>query len=72
MSKEDLGPGTWDYELRKHFEAFTKVAWVAFNNASERMRKEGHENKVSKIKWREYVIWDMQRRHEKELTGEDR
>jgi hypothetical protein len=54
---EDV-PGTWAYELKKH--------WDAFNAACEYMRGRGHENKISAYKWREYVLWDMQRRHDEE------
>lgn len=31
------------------------------------MRKEGHENKIDRLKWREYVLWDMQKKHDEEI-----
>lgn len=63
-------PGTWAYELREHFKAFSDACWVSFNNACEDMRKHGHENKVDALKWREYVLWDMQKKHEIEVGYE--
>lgn len=66
---EDV-PGTWSNELRKHFDAFTKYCWLGFNKACEEMREKGHENKVPKMEWREYVLWDMQKKHEEEKNKE--
>lgn len=70
MSEKDLGPGTWDYELRKHFEYFTAACWRCFNAAVEEMREKGHQNKVTKEAWRDFVIYDMQRRHDEEVKNE--
>lgn len=36
----------------------------------ELMRELGHENKIDRFKWREYVLWDMQKKHEEEVTEE--
>lgn len=60
-------PSTWAYELRQHFNAFSEYCWKGFNSACEEMRKIGHENKVDRLKWREYVLWDMQKKHKKEV-----
>ena len=70
MSDKDLGPGTWDHELRKHFDCFSEACWRVFNQATEEMREIGHQNKVTKEAWREYVIYDMQRRHDEEVKNE--
>lgn len=59
-------PGTWANELKNHWEAFSSVCWIAFNAACDEMCEKGHENKISKYKWREYVLSDMQRRHDEE------
>ena len=61
-------PGTWSYILKNHFDAFTQGCWKAFNTACEDMREKGHENKVPKMKWREYVLWDMQKKHDEEVS----
>ncbi len=58
--------GTWSSELKKHFDAFSNACWISFNAACEDMRLHGHENKVDKFKWREYVLWDMQQKHDRE------
>ena len=59
-------PGTWAYELKQHYDAFCGACWKGFNAACEDMRAKGHENKVGRMEWREYVLWDMQRRHNEE------
>lgn len=65
---EENGLGTWDYELQEHFKAFTAFCWEGLNASCNEMVEEGHEGKVPFYKWREYVIYDMQRRHDKEKT----
>lgn len=62
-------PGTWAYELKEHWDLFTDSVWRAFSAFEEETRKIGHENKVDKFKWREYLLWDMQRRHEEEIAN---
>ena len=68
----EIVPGTWAYELREHFEAFTKYCWDGFNRCCEEMREKGHENNVDRLKWREYVLWDMQKKHRAEVKNERR
>lgn len=58
--------GTWAYTLKEHWDDFTNHSWQAFSVFEEETRKLGHENKIDKFKWREYLLWDMQRRHEEE------
>lgn len=67
MNVED-DPTTWAYELKQHWDSFSDGCWISFNKICEVMRENGHENKIDRIKWREYVLWDMQRRHDKEKT----
>lgn len=64
-------PNTWAHTLKEHWKIFTDHTWHAFSVFEEETRKIGHENKVDKMKWREYLIWDMQRRHEEEKNGMD-
>lgn len=59
-------PGTWAHELRRHFEAFSSGCWRAFNHAADAMN-EANEGKVDRLKWREYVLWDMRQKHDKEM-----
>lgn len=66
MDEFENVPGTWSYELKKHWDAFSENCWKGFNSCCEEMRKTGHENKISKESWRQYLIWDMQRRHDEE------
>ena len=54
-------PGTWAHELKNH--------WDAFDNICKIMNDKGNEDKVDYFKWREYVLWDMQRRHNEEVNG---
>lgn len=61
-------PDTWAYELREHFNAFSRCCWEGFNSACEEMVRIGHENKINSLKWREYVLWDMQKKHDAELN----
>jgi len=61
MTNFDNIPGTWACELKQHFLAFSHACWIGFNNACEDMRKNSHENEVDRIKWREYVLLDMQK-----------
>ena len=76
MSNENIDyekvPGTWAHELREHFEAFSQHAWDGFNRCCEEMRKNGHENKIDRFKWRAYVLWDMQKKHDEEVNGMDK
>jgi len=61
-------PTTWEYNLNEHWIAFSALAWKGFSIFEEETRKIGHENKVDKFKWREYLIWDMQRRNDEEMS----
>ena len=70
MNVED-DPSTWAYALKNHWDVFTKHTWEAFSHFEEETRKIGHENKVDKMKWREYLLWDMQKRHDEEKNGMD-
>lgn len=63
-------PSTWEHTLKTHWDIFTEYTWKAFSVFEEETRKIGHENKVDKLKWREYLLWDMQRRHEEEKNGD--
>lgn len=58
-------PGTWSYELNEHFKGFSQYCWDGFDKCSESMREEG----VDKMNWREYLLHDMQRRHDFEKGG---
>lgn len=69
MSWIDGEPQTWEEVLREHWEIFCKHTWYGFSVFEEETRRIGHENKVTKMQWREYLIWDMQRRHEEEKNG---
>lgn len=60
-------PTTWAYGLRAHFNAFSEGCWRSFNLVCDEMNRLGHENKLNKFKWREYVLWDMQQKHEEEM-----
>lgn len=60
-------PGTWAHTLKEHWDIFTNHTWYAFSKFEEETRKIGHENNVNKFKWREYLLWDMQRRHDEEV-----
>lgn len=51
-------PGTWAYELDQH--------WKAFNACVNEMWVCGHEKKIDYWLWRDYVLWDMQKRHNDE------
>ena len=70
MNIED-DPSTWEHTLKAHWNTFTEFAWRGFSVFEEETRKIGHENKVDKLKWREYLLWDMQRRHEEEKNGNE-
>lgn len=59
-------PETWAFELKKHWDIFTEHTWKVFLAFEEETRKIGHELKIDKFKWREYLLWDMLRRHEEE------
>ena len=59
---------TWEDELKKHWDIFTEFAWIGFSAFEEETRKIGHESKVTKMKWREYLIHDLQRRHNEEVS----
>lgn len=65
---EDI-PGTWSHELKNHFKAFLNLCWEGLNRSSDLMLKEGHDNKIDRLKWREYVLYDMQKRHDFEVNG---
>lgn len=60
MNKEEINyenvPGTWAKVLYDN--------WLAFNDVVRGMDDSG--GKVPHEKWREYILWDMQRRHEEE------
>lgn len=51
---ENCGP-TWEEILNRN--------WTSFNLVCADMNEKGHDNKLDPIAWREYVLWDMQRRH---------
>jgi len=57
--------GTWAYELRQHFDAFSNACWKGFNSACEAMKDEP----MDKYKWRGYVLWDMQKKHREEVKS---
>jgi hypothetical protein len=50
-------PGTWAYEMKNN--------WLAFNSVCDEMQ-DGYEKRVDRIIFREFVLKDMQERHEKE------
>ncbi|MBS3903764.1 MAG: hypothetical protein KGZ39_00375 [Simkania sp.] len=58
-------PGTWAYELKNHWEVFSAYCWKTFNKCSEHTVEEN----VDFLKWREYMLWDMCRRHKEELQN---
>jgi len=58
--------GTWAHELREHFNGFSQFVWDGFDRAIELMRDKGGMKAVDKFAWREYVLWDMQNKHDKE------
>ena len=68
---EDLGkdfeqvPGTWAYELKNHWDKFSQGCWRSFNICSQELLEEN----VDFMKWREYMLWDMCRRHKEELKN---
>ena len=62
-------PGTWAHTLKEHWDIFTEHTWRAFSVFEEETRKIAHENKIDKFKWREYLLWDMRKRHEEEKMG---
>jgi hypothetical protein len=64
-------PGTWAHALREHFNAFTLHCWRGFDASCELMREIGHENKIDRYKWRDYVLWDMKRMHDEEVKKRD-
>jgi hypothetical protein len=57
-------PGTWAYELEQ--------PWKAFNACVYEMWEYGHDKKVPYLNWREYVLWDMQRKHNEEKDQEEK
>lgn len=65
-------PGTWAIELKNHWDHFTDYTWVGFEMFVDDSLKRGHQNKIDKMKWREYLIWDLQRRHQEEVDGMDK
>jgi len=67
---EENDPLTWEFSLKEHWNIFTEFAWKGFYAFEEETRKIGHENKIDKFKWREYLIWDLQRRHNEEVNKE--
>lgn len=66
LAEVENDPSTWAYILKKHWDDFSESCWSAFNKFCEDTCREGHDNKISVLKWREYVLWDMKRRHHKE------
>jgi hypothetical protein len=53
-------PGTWAHAL--------KANWLAFNEVVRKM--DDSNGKVPHERWREYILWDMQRRHDEEMKNE--
>jgi hypothetical protein len=64
-------PGTWAFELKKHFQAFTDSLWITFNKIIEKM----NENELPTLtpeerekfifqNFRSYILYDMQKRHD--------
>ena len=49
-------PGTWAKVLKDN--------WLAFNDVVRMM--DDSNGKVPHEKWRDYILWDMRRRHEEE------
>ncbi len=60
-SKEEV---TWEIILNAHWKAFTDYLWMAFNKYVAEM--DDSDGKVPFEKWREYILYDMQRRHDEE------
>jgi hypothetical protein len=50
-------PGTYAWHLYEH--------WKAFNSSVDAMLM--GDTKMNRYKFREYMLWDMQRRHEMEV-----
>ena len=55
INYEDV-PGTWAKVLKDNWDAFNDVV---------RMMDDSN-GKVSHKKWREYILWDMQKRHDED------
>ena len=64
-------PGTWAFELKQHYDKFNEFLWKEFNKYCHISNEKGHNNVVEYNKWREYILWDMQRRHTQEVNGEE-
>jgi hypothetical protein len=58
-------PGTWAFELKNHWDAFSDLAWRAFDKYVDSTRGLS----LDKMKWREYLLWDMCRRHKEEVKN---
>lgn len=61
MNYEEV-PGTWAFELKDHWKAFCAI--------SDLINEKGNQGKVDRLKFREYLLWDMQNRHEKEVNDQ--
>ena len=59
MSGFEEIPGTWAHILDQHWIHFNE--WVRILDDSN--------GKVPHEKWREYILWDMQRKHDEETKG---
>ena len=60
MNDSENIPGTWAYELKRH--------WYAFNECVRCM--DDSKGKVAHIKWREDILYDMLRRHNEEVKND--
>lgn len=71
MDVED-NPETWGYHLKEHWKSFSDGCdryWKVFSFICDEWNKEGHKNKIDRLTWREYVLWDMMRRHQEEVNA---
>lgn len=59
-------PCTWANILKIHYEGFNDFLWKAFNNCVDKMNdfpKDHPDSEAYFYKFREYVLWDMQKKH---------
>ncbi len=56
---------TWEQILDRHFKGFTDGVWNVFNAYMTEILEK--EYGMDKMKFRDYVIWDMKRRHDEEV-----
>ena len=56
--------------LDKHFKSLTDFTWKAFDDYVTEMMKKNYG--MDRMKFREYVLWDMKRRHDEEVNDSNR